>query len=341
MVALHAKGLVERGHAVHVVWQKQRTPKRLLHRWRRTLGLGSSRQQGSTYFDGSGVTQSIAASEHITAEDLPDADVVIATWWETAFFAAALPACKGRQFYFVQHHEVHGHLPSHISRATYYLPLKKVTISSWLADIMAEEYGDHDVSIVKNSIDREQFDAPPRVKNPELTIGFMYSFKKFKGTDIAIEAIKEARKRVPDLRVLAFGIREPSGGRFELPKDTEYFRAPPQADIPAIYAKCDLWLCSSWEEGFGLPILEAMACRCPVISTRVGGAVDLIEPGINGWLADPGDVASLANHIADAATLSPDAWEKMSNAAYSSAHSYTWDDATDALDAIISRSANT
>mgnify|MGYP000689954721 CR=1 FL=1 len=190
VVALYAKRLVERGHTVHVVWQKLQPPKRLWRRWRRSLGLGKPRQQGSIYFDNTGVTQSIAASSgEVTAADLPDADVVVATWWETAFSVAAMPESKGRKFYFVQGHEVHDHLPSHISRATYYLPLKKITISQWLADIMADEYGDHDVGIVKNSVDTGQFDAPARVKNATPTVGFMYSFKKVKGLDIALAAI--------------------------------------------------------------------------------------------------------------------------------------------------------
>ncbi|MFZ3585099.1 hypothetical protein ACOI1H_23630, partial [Loktanella sp. DJP18] len=35
-------------------------------------------------------------------DDLPDSDVIIATWWETAEWVAALPSIKGRKFYLLQ-----------------------------------------------------------------------------------------------------------------------------------------------------------------------------------------------------------------------------------------------
>jgi glycosyltransferase involved in cell wall biosynthesis len=50
-----------------------------------------------------------------------------------------------------------------------------------------------------------------------------------------------------------------------------------------VYADCDVWLFASFSEGFGLPIIEAMACRCPVVATRAGCAPDVIKEGVNGY----------------------------------------------------------
>jgi glycosyltransferase involved in cell wall biosynthesis len=52
--------------------------------------------------------------------------------------------------------------------------------------------------------------------------------------------------------------------------------------------------CSRWQEAFGAVIAEAMAFRRPVVATRVGGIPELVEDGVTGWLAAPGDPEALA-----------------------------------------------
>ena len=59
-----------------------------------------------------------------------------------------------------------------------------------------------------------------------------------------------------------------------------------QKEMPALYNKCDVYVCASSSEGFSLAVLEAAACGRPVISTRVGGCEDLIQDGENGFLVD-------------------------------------------------------
>ena len=81
------------------------------------------------------------------------------------------------------------------------------------------------------------------------------------------------------VRGIVFGV-EPLSPRVSLPPWVEFHCLPPQEKIRTFYASCDVWLCASSSEGFYLPTLEAMACRCPVVSTRVGGATDIIQDGV-------------------------------------------------------------
>jgi glycosyltransferase involved in cell wall biosynthesis len=74
----------------------------------------------------------------------------------------------------------------------------------------------------------------------------------------------------------------------------------PNEDMNRIYPGCDLFVLPSVKEPFGRVILEAMACGKPVISTRVGGPLDIVEDGKTGYLvdrADPGQLACRINEL--------------------------------------------
>lgn len=68
------------------------------------------------------------------------------------------------------------------------------------------------------------------------------------------------------------------------------WRSNPWSDIK----KASILISTSDFEGFSLVQLESLSRGIPVISTKVGGAPDLIKDGINGWLIDKGNYDSLS-----------------------------------------------
>ncbi|MEA5593505.1 glycosyltransferase family 4 protein [Rivularia sp. UHCC 0363] len=69
-------------------------------------------------------------------------------------------------------------------------------------------------------------------------------------------------------------------------------------DIPLLMAACDLVAhTSTAPEPFGRVIVEAMLSGTPVVAAASGGAVELVEPGINGFLATPGNPQELTKVI--------------------------------------------
>lgn len=328
VIATYADRLAARGHDVVVLVPKPRPPSRreraralLRGRWLRS-------GPGRSHYDAMRAELRVLSYDGLLDPDLvPDADAVIATWWETAFTVAHLPASKGRKFYFVQHHEDWDVLPRHISMGSYFLPLKKITIAGWLVDLMRGRYGDDSVALVPNSVDRSLFFAPERGRQAVPTVGLMYSTLTFKGTDVSFRAIEIARRSVPDLCVVAFGA-EPVSKDLPLPRGVRFVQSPPQDALRGLYAQCDLWLVGSRSEGFGLPILEAMTCRCPVVATRTGCAPDVIEDGVNGYLADVDDAEGLAAGLVKVLRADPAGWRAMSDAAHACAVDYDWDAAT-------------
>ena len=80
-----------------------------------------------------------------------------------------------------------------------------------------------------------------------------------------------------------------------------------------------------------------MACRCPVVSTKVGGPIDIIVNGKNGYLVEIGDSSALAAKSMSVLGLDLAAWEAMSEAALATATRYSWDDATDLFEQALQR----
>jgi len=336
VAAIYAERLKQRGHDVFVVSTIDKPNRRQrLAQILRGEGWLKPVRRGASHFDAIDVPHLVVKLGcNVTEADVPDADVVIATWWETAEWISGWSSAKGAKAYFIQHHEVFDYLPIERVKATYTLPFYKIVISRWLADLMQTEYGDADTSLIFNSVDTQQFYAPPRGKQAVPTIGLVYNQVPWKGFKVSSEAIALVAQRIPNLRILSFGETEPSL-ELPLPANTTYIRLPNQHDLKDIYASCDVWLCGSLSEGFGLPVVEAMACRCPIVSTEVGGLIDLIKPGVNGYLEPVGDAQKLAEGIEKVLTLSESQWLKMSEAAYQTVVRYSWDDATDLFEAAL------
>jgi glycosyltransferase involved in cell wall biosynthesis len=121
--------------------------------------------------------------------------------------------------------------------------------------------------------------------------------KLIKGPDIFLQVIEWLKPTVPELFVVLSG---PARGyvkagleRLRVPYAHHYIQHYP--DINEFYQTLDVYLITSRQEGGPKAVLEAMACGVPVISSRVGQAMDLIQPGQNGWLLDVEDVEGLAH----------------------------------------------
>lgn len=330
VVSIYADELTKRGHDVLVVSQP-RQPVPLIRKVKSFLKRGKwivDTPQASHLDDVEVKRLILDVTRPVTDPDLPDSDIVIATWWETAYWVNDLSLSKGKKVYFVQHHEVHDHLDQARSSGSYHLPLKKITIAQWLVDTMAELYGDSDVALVPNGVDTELFSAGSRSKQPRPTIGLVYSGVKFKGVDVTLAAIEQVRQRHPSLKVIAFGAG-PLIDDLPLPDGSEYHQAPLQSEIPKLYSRMDVLAWGSRVEGFGLPIIEALACGTPVVSTKTGCAPDAIEEGVNGYLVDPEDVESLSSRILRIIEGDPPIWGAMSRAARKSVENLTWDHSVD------------
>jgi glycosyltransferase involved in cell wall biosynthesis len=68
-------------------------------------------------------------------------------------------------------------------------------------------------------------------------------------------------------------------------------------EINRYYAMADVFVLASYNEGMSVALLEAMAAGLPVVVTPTGGTDALVEPGVNGFLFDWGDIGALVDHL--------------------------------------------
>jgi len=226
---------------------------------------------------------------------LPSGDIVIATAWQSAPVVAAAPERCGAKFYLVQHYESLYHGPAAAVDATYRLPLTKIVISTWLRDVMRERFGSH-AEILVTPVDLALFTPSPfDAPSPRPRVLMLHHQYAWKGVAEGVEAVRHARTQVPTVHLVGFGVKRP--GERTLPYD-EFHADLPQERLGALYASCDIYLCPSWDEGLGMPAMEAMACGAALVTYDNGGCRDYAHDGETALVARRRDVADLGAKLA-------------------------------------------
>ncbi len=332
-----AEAMERRGHEMTLAFPNPRAPWPAPWRPRRFAGRLRSewtlRGRRRHHLDGAPLRMIQVGGPEVSPDDVPDADVTIATWWKTMEWIRDWPPSKGIHAYYVQGHELHAGPPARVL-ATYRQPAQKFAVSRWLQRVMAEEYGDRGAAWIPVGLDHALFAAPPRGKATSPTVGFMYSRRAWKGGAAAFEALRIVQQAVPELRVLSFGDGGLAGDPPRL-RNFELRVAPPQEAIAALYRRCDCWLVPSESEGFGLPGLEAAACRCPVVSTRCGGPEDYVREGENGFLVPVGDAKAMAARVLEVITRPEAEWRALSDASHVIASGFDWDRSAERLEDLL------
>ena len=141
---------------------------------------------------------------------------------------------------------------------------------------------------------------------------FIGRFDRHKGGDVVIDAFRRVAQRLPQVRLWFVGIEEgltdAQGRHWTL---AEYIseRAPdvaeridclgrqPNASLAELRRKAFVTIVGSRYENLPMVVLEAISYGCPLVATRTGGIVEIVEDGVNGVLARPGDPDDLASAI--------------------------------------------
>lgn len=69
-------------------------------------------------------------------------------------------------------------------------------------------------------------------------------------------------------------------------KNVKFYGFVPENVLPKLYSTSSIFVLPSYYEGFGIVLIEAMSAGLPLVSVRTGGATEVIEEGVNGYLVD-------------------------------------------------------
>lgn len=143
-------------------------------------------------------------------------------------------------------------------------------------------------------VDLDRFSPPPERDHPRPRVLFVGQVGYRKGAPELLDAFAPLAGRA-ELRLV--GPVEP---RMSIPGAGHILTtgALPMAALPAEYQAADIFCLPSWEEGFPLVILQAMACGLPVVATEAAGAGNIITSGVEGRIIGAGDTAALTEALA-------------------------------------------
>jgi glycosyltransferase involved in cell wall biosynthesis len=172
--------------------------------------------------------------------------------------------------------------------------LEIVTLSSWMyeASSHSEMFSERPHHLIRNSIDfsifknytktfaREVFNLP-QDKTVLLFVSEIVTNKR-KGLDLLLDALSELD--ASDIYIAAIGnvIKDIKSKH----KINYLGKISDQRAMALLYAAADACMLTSREDNLPNVMLESLACGTPVISTPVGGMLDIIKPGFNGFLAE-------------------------------------------------------
>ncbi|RMH40628.1 MAG: glycosyltransferase family 1 protein [Gammaproteobacteria bacterium] len=166
---------------------------------------------------------------------------------------------------------------------------------------------------IYNALDFRRFSRSPgdkttarrRLQTPSdaVVIGTVGRLTAQKGYDVLLQAFSSVQKDYPNAYLVLVGAGELQTSLHiyaqHLGIDRRTVFTGAMSQIEAVYPAFDVFVSSSLWEGLPTVILEAMAAGIPVVATAVSGSSELVQHGVTGYLAQPGDPTSLAHYIVE------------------------------------------
>jgi len=246
---------------------------------------------------------------------LPAADIVVATSWPTVFDVARLARSRGRKVQMLFHHESGTGDEARIV-ASYARPFFRIACSRSVETLMADRFRCSIQEVVPCGFDETVF-FPDGHKECDSVL-MLYHDDVRKGASDGLAALEAFHRRQPHVRVRVCGTVHPP----TLPSWISYEFQPSDADLRRLYSSSSAFLYPSRNEGFGLPLLEAMACGCAVVTTAVGAIPEFAIDGRNAVVVAPGAPSDMCRAL-ERVLLDASLRARLSDAGKKTAERYT------------------
>ncbi|MEM7165595.1 MAG: glycosyltransferase family 4 protein [Planctomycetota bacterium] len=204
-----------------------------------------------------------------------------------------------------------------------------ICVAPGLIPSLEELSGGHEVlAVVPNGIHAREYYVEPGTQRDG--VGTVYGAHSNKAPEVALEIFRRTLAQFPDTPRYAFGM-DPRPDELS---ESEFWAFPSIDAARGLYNRCKVWFVASRYEGFGLPILEAMACGAAVVTTDHYGVDGLVEHGVNGLVAPIGDADQLAQHVA-ALLADDDLRQRLVTASQETVARFSWENAVERMEDVL------
>ncbi|WP_194409126.1 glycosyltransferase family 4 protein [Microbacterium cremeum] len=261
--------------------------------------------------------------------------IKVATWWETAEVVWLASVNHGMPVYLIQEFETWFYPDDAVARAAVVASYRREFASLTEARFQQGELAEVGVraTLIPHGYDSDTFRVLPghsRDENTLLALGRSFFQKNFAMTERAWRSLGRER---PKLQL--FGT-EPD---ILVDERVDYRIRPLDAEVNELYNTATVFVQTSRHEGFCLPVLEAMAAGCPVITTDSDGNMDFCRDGENCVIVPQDDDAALAAAIRRLMG-DPQERRRLSEAGLETASRYRWPVVLDSVAAYYEHVAN-
>jgi len=194
-----------------------------------------------------------------------------------------------------------------------------ITVSTKLKNLVRDQDFYSKITVINNGIDEQYIpDSIPRPlsvrqaasggwktgeERGEIRVLSVSNLKKTKGVDLTIQALATLVSRYPNLQLRVVGDGEERENLERLARELKVERHVtflgklPHAAVIEEMAKAEIFCLPSWQEGFGVVYIEAMAQGVPVIGVKGEGIEDAVIHQENGLLVAPQSVEEVASAL--------------------------------------------
>lgn len=152
----------------------------------------------------------------------------------------------------------------------------------------------------------ERLAAAPRAEPAGpvlLSVSRLWAVETGKGIDTVIRALPRVLARAPGAEYWIVGDGDARPGLEALAREmgvagrVRFMGRVSDGELLAAYQAADVFLLPSNQEGFGIVYVEAMRQGCPVIAGNHGGAPEVVDDGVTGFLVEHGDETAIATRV--------------------------------------------